>query len=210
MFWNDEGVCVSWCLNQCSFCEIHLGWRLTGSDLIFEPAAVRGQGLSLWCFPDGRRVVRALGPLVSLSLPNLSSTPLCPTARPPATWWGYRLPAMAAGEGSSLALQLPAPASFFTSCSAPTAWSFFAGGSSAVMAGLESCLGFSEFTAECTLGPAEPPGALVELAQELPQLISGLRKPSVVCHIFHPLFFSGFGQFSCQQQWGREEAVLEG
>lgn len=58
--------------------------------------------------------------------------------------------------------------------------------------------GFSEIPAECTFGPAEPPAALVELAQDLLQLISGLRKPSVVCHFFHPLFFSAFRPFPCQ------------
>ena len=36
------------------------------------------------------------------------------------------------------------------------------------------------------------------LAQELLQLISGLRKPSVVCQFFHPLFFSEFRPFPSQ------------
>lgn len=38
-------------------------------------------------------------------------------------------------------------------------------------------------------GPCRAPGALVELAQELLQLIRGLRKPSVACHFFHPLLW---------------------
>lgn len=74
-------------------------------------------------------------------------------------------------------------------------------------------MGFSEFTAECTCGPAEPLGALVELAQKLLQLVSGLRKPSAVCHFFHPLLC--VQAFSLpvmlhRRQWGREEALLEG
>lgn len=60
------------------------------------------------------------------------------------------------------------------------------------MAEVESGLGVLGVHCSVHGQPRRAPGALVELAQELRQLISGLRKPSVVCHFFHPLFFSEF------------------
>lgn len=137
------------------------------------------------------------------ALSNLSSMRLCscaPGTTPRrATWWGCRLGAMAAGAGSNLALQLPVCLSPLFLLPPPppgpsfeSVWKFCHGGWVRVP------FGGSLRSAECTFGPAEPPAALVELAQDLLQLISGLRKPCVVCHFFHPLFFSAFRPFPCQ------------
>lgn len=89
-------------------------------------------------------VIRTLGPLASLtSVVCLSSAtsppPPHPLAEPHGGVTGSQ--PVAAGEGSSLALQLPACLFLHSLLWLPTAWSFFVGGSSAVVAGLESCLG---------------------------------------------------------------------
>lgn len=140
------------------------------------------------------------------SVPNLSSMHFCCCAPPlplaRATWWGYKLwpwllvpvlacPGDAAGPSPPWLLCPHLLGFFFLSV-----WRFCHCGWVSVLSwGSLSSLPSAQ---ECTFSSAEPHGTLVELARELPQLISGLRKPSVVCHFFHPLFFSALRPFPSQ------------
>ena len=138
---------------------------------------------------------------MSLSLPQLSLTSvhtslLCGPGG--ATWWGRGRRRWPRPQAAGLSLSLlescatPCPPAVWSFV--PRVWGFCPGGWGQV-------LPWASLSSQLNAQSALPsPLALwwSWLAQALLQLISGLRKPSVVCHFFHPLFFSEFRPFPSQ------------